>query len=218
MKENLPVMTDHLCAECSEHFASLQRILGEMGISFVHDPLLVRGLDYYTRTAFEILHPGLGGQNALCGGGRYDGLAEDCGAGPVPAIGFSAGIERLLENMPDKAAVEIDFSKADIFFVVPQKEGYARAMNLASQLRDRGMRVEVDLNDLVRDFQAMPWGPSVTTIERMSMSRGNESSSVWTIAATSWSSPAATPRSPRTRGGPTTRCSSTVASASARRT
>ena len=78
VKENLPVMTDHLCAECSEHFASLQRILGEMGISFVHDPLLVRGLDYYTRTAFEILHPGLGGQNALCGGGRYDGLAEDC--------------------------------------------------------------------------------------------------------------------------------------------
>lgn len=146
VKASLPVMTDHLCAECSGHFASLQRILREMGISFVHDPLLVRGLDYYTRTAFEILHPGLGGQNALCGGGRYDGLAEDCGAGPIPAIGFSAGIERLLENIPEKTAVKIDFSKADIFFVVPQKEGYAQAMNLASQLRDCGMRVEVDLS------------------------------------------------------------------------
>ncbi len=146
IKAKLPIMTDHLCGECSDHFAELQRILREMGISYVHDPLLVRGLDYYTKTAFEILHPGLGGQNALCGGGRYDGLAEDCGAGSIPAIGFSAGMERLMENLPEEALGGIDGSIADVFFIVPQREGYSRAMSLASGLRDRGMRVEVDLS------------------------------------------------------------------------
>jgi histidyl-tRNA synthetase len=84
VKERLPRITDHLCADCRDHFVKLQGMLGEMGIRYALDPLLVRGLDYYTKTAFEILHPSLGAQNALCGGGRYDGLAEDCGGPPIP--------------------------------------------------------------------------------------------------------------------------------------
>ena len=123
------MITDHLCDECEGHFRQLQKILTDLDIDFILDPLLVRGLGYYTKTAFEILHPGLGGQNALCGGGRYDGLARDCGGGDVPAIGFSSGIERLLENLPEKALAELAQKRPDAFFIIAGEEAVSRAMN-----------------------------------------------------------------------------------------
>jgi histidyl-tRNA synthetase len=146
IKTGLPVITDHLCAECSEHFEGLQAILRGMRVDFMLDPLLVRGLDYYTKTAYEVLHPGLGGQNALCGGGRYDGLAEECGGGKIPAVGFSAGMERLLENLPEEFMGKIGLEPADAFFILPDEEVSAEVLSIAGTLRSSGVRVSVDLS------------------------------------------------------------------------
>jgi len=92
----IPVATDFLCEECSWHFQGVQEALKALDIPFDLDPRLVRGLDYYTKTAFEITHPGLGAQSTLIGGGRYDGLVEEIGGPPTPGIGFGSGIERML--------------------------------------------------------------------------------------------------------------------------
>ena len=146
VKEKLPRITDHLCDACRSHFEALQAMLREMGIAFSLDPLLVRGLDYYTKTAFEILHPALGAQNALCGGGRYDGLAEDCGGPPIPAVGFSAGLERLLEAAPASFGAGDRAREADIYCAVLDDSSIARALSVARELRERGFGVLVDLS------------------------------------------------------------------------
>jgi histidyl-tRNA synthetase len=146
IKTKLPVITDHLCSECSEHFRELQAILREMKVEFILDPLLVRGLDYYTKTAYEVLHPGLGGQNALCGGGRYDGLAEECGGGSIPAVGFSAGMERLMENLPEELAGKIGLDPVDAFFILPDASTSAAVLSIAGRLRSEGVRISIDLS------------------------------------------------------------------------
>ena len=92
----IPSILDSLCAECTEHFAAVQAGLSAQGVPFELDPRLVRGLDYYTRTAFEVHDPARGAQSALGGGGRYDGLVENVGGPAVPGVGFSAGLERIL--------------------------------------------------------------------------------------------------------------------------
>ncbi|MCK4549994.1 MAG: histidine--tRNA ligase [Candidatus Krumholzibacteria bacterium] len=146
IKNRLPVITDHLCDECSEHFEGLQSILRGMKVDFMLDSLLVRGLDYYTKTAYEVLHPGLGGQNALCGGGRYDGLAEECGGGKIPAVGFSAGMERLMENLPEEFAGKIGLDPVDAFFILPDESVSAEVLRIAGELRSAALRVSVDLS------------------------------------------------------------------------
>jgi histidyl-tRNA synthetase len=146
VKKGLPVITDHLCGECSGHFEGLQEILRSMKIEFMLDPLLVRGLDYYTKTAYEVLNPELGGQNALCGGGRYDGLAEECGGGKIPAVGFSAGMERLIENLPEDSTGSLTGEPVDAYLVLPDASVSARAMSIADSLRSGGVRVSVDLS------------------------------------------------------------------------
>lgn len=146
VKERLPKITDHLCADCRDHFVRLQGMLGEMGIRYALDPLLVRGLDYYTKTAFEILHPSLGAQNALCGGGRYDGLAEDCGGPSIPAVGFSAGMERLMEVLPASFSAERRGRHTDVFVVVLDEAFSAQALRIARELRAQGRSVLVDLS------------------------------------------------------------------------
>ncbi len=147
VKERLPRITDHLCADCRGHFERLQGLLGEMGIRYALDPLLVRGLDYYTKTAFEILHPSLGAQNALCGGGRYDGLAEDCGGPPIPAVGFSAGMERLMEILPPSFASARRERRTDVYMVVLDGSLGGEALRAARELRAGGRRVLVDLSE-----------------------------------------------------------------------
>jgi histidyl-tRNA synthetase len=146
VKGRLPVITDHLCDECRDHFDRLRVILDGLGIEYAHDPLLVRGLDYYTKTAFEILHPKLGAQNALCGGGRYDGLAEDCGGGYTPAVGFSAGIERLVETLPEEFAVEGTRVGGSAYFVPLEDTAEMRALTAADELREEGGTAVVDLS------------------------------------------------------------------------
>ena len=146
VKEKLPVITDHLCEGCRDHFEKLQGILAAMGITYVLDPLLVRGLDYYTKTAFEVLHPALGAQNALCGGGRYDGLAEDCGGPPIPAVGFSAGMERLMEILPREFTGVRPAREIDIAIAVLDEPSGGYALSVARELRSRGFSVLVDLS------------------------------------------------------------------------
>ncbi len=147
VKERLPRITDHLCADCRAHFEKLRELLGGMGIRYALDPLLVRGLDYYTKTAFEILHPALGAQNALCGGGRYDGLAEDCGGPSIPAVGFSAGMERLMEILPGQFAAARRGRRTDVYVVVLDEALDAGAMRMARELRAAGRSVLVDLSE-----------------------------------------------------------------------
>ena len=104
--EKLPVITDHLCAECAEHFARVKATLDEAGISYAVVPRLVRGLDYYIRTAFEIVSGELGSQNALAGGGRYDGLSEVLGGPRVQAMGFALGLDRLVMLLPEEQSAK----------------------------------------------------------------------------------------------------------------
>jgi histidyl-tRNA synthetase len=146
VKGKLPAITDNLCGECRDHFERLKVILSQMGMRYTVDPLLVRGLDYYTKTAFEILHPGLGAQNALCGGGRYDGLAEECGGASIPAVGFSAGMERLIETLPPANTLAARARESDVYVVVLDEASSALALSVASQLRDGGLAVLVDLS------------------------------------------------------------------------
>jgi histidyl-tRNA synthetase len=103
--KNTPKITDNLCSECDSEFAKLKKILDENTISYSIDPMLVRGLDYYCKTAFEFVSDDIGSQSAIAGGGRYDKLVEFLGGKSTPAVGFAMGIERLLEliKMPNSS-------------------------------------------------------------------------------------------------------------------
>jgi histidyl-tRNA synthetase len=138
-----PSIPDHLTDDDRAHFEGLQDVLTKLGTPFRVEGSLVRGLDYYTRTLFEVLGrgEGLGAQNALLGGGRYDQMVESLGGPGTPAIGFALGLERLLMSMPD-AVTE---PAIDVFVVAAQPAVRAEAALLARELRDAGLRVESDL-------------------------------------------------------------------------
>jgi histidyl-tRNA synthetase len=113
-----PKITDHLCEECAAAFADVRRLLDAAGIEYRVNPLIVRGLDYYTRTAFELHHQAIGGaQNALGGGGRYDGLAEELGWPPTPGVGFAAGIDRVVSMLGEEAIEVVAPPAADVAVV-----------------------------------------------------------------------------------------------------
>ena len=137
-----PSILRHLTDEDRAHFEGLQQTLTALGTPYRVDESLVRGLDYYTRTLFEVLGKGegLGAQNALLGGGRYDGMVESLGGADVPAIGFAMGLERLLMAMPEQE----ERSHIDVF-IVPQPPVRDEATVLGRELRDAGLRVETDL-------------------------------------------------------------------------
>jgi histidyl-tRNA synthetase len=144
VKGELPSISDHLCAACADHFARVKGYLDLLGRRYEVDPRLVRGLDYYTRTTFEILHGSLGAQNALCGGGRYDELVEQCGGPPTPAVGFSAGLERIISVLPQGSPARRSGRRAPDFYVVcADEEAAPRAVAAAGKLRALGT-VEVD--------------------------------------------------------------------------
>jgi histidyl-tRNA synthetase len=139
-----PRMVDYLCEECSEHFAKVRGYLGEMGIEFVLDPTLVRGFDYYTKTAFEFVSGELGAQNAIGGGGRYDNLVEEIGGSPTPAIGFGLGLDRLLLTL-DSLGVELPIDRHDIVFVAGLGDaGHEAAVKVVFDLRAGGVAAEMD--------------------------------------------------------------------------
>jgi len=136
-----PGSADHLCADCSAHFAAVRAHLDRLELAYEIDPRLVRGLDYYTRTVFELVSAELGAQDALLGGGRYDGLVETLGGPPTPGIGFAGGTDRLalvLESKP------MDEAQIDLFLAALGDDGRALALQLADALRRRGVRVDLD--------------------------------------------------------------------------
>jgi histidyl-tRNA synthetase len=141
--EKLPVITDHLCTECSGHFERVKDHLGAAAIDYEIVPRLVRGLDYYVRTAFEIVSGDLGAQNALVGGGRYDGLSEVLGGPPVQGIGFAMGLDRLVMVMPGAQSEEFRW-KPKLFLAFMGALAFGKALEIARTLRHLGHKCYVD--------------------------------------------------------------------------
>jgi len=140
--EGAPTMDAHLCPACRDHFDSLLAHLASLGIEPRRAPRLVRGLDYYTRTAFELYQRGAQGQqSALGGGGRYDGLIEQLGGPSTPAVGWAAGIERIMLAMGEEAGS----TARDAFLAAADDDQRQRALTLAIELRHAGLSAEVDL-------------------------------------------------------------------------
>ena len=129
-----PKIGDALCDECRAHFEAVQAYLEDQAVQFTLSPTLVRGLDYYTRTAFEFVDEAIGAQSSIAGGGRYDGLIEQLGGQPTPGIGFGAGIERLLLSL-EAAGVTADEQGIDVFVAVHEADLKPRVMPLVTELR-----------------------------------------------------------------------------------
>jgi histidyl-tRNA synthetase len=140
--EGAPRISESLCPACKEHFTAVIGSLEILGIDYELEPRLVRGLDYYTRTAFEVHSADLGAQNAVAGGGRYDGLCARLGGPDIPAIGFAAGLERLIALMADKGAIEP--KGPDYYAAVLCPEAAGAALRLVRFLRDKGFAVAAD--------------------------------------------------------------------------
>lgn len=133
-----PVVLDMLCGPCQEHFEEVRRILDRYGIRYRVEPRLVRGLDYYERTVFEVLSDRLGSQNAILGGGRYDGLVEELGGPSIPGLGFAMGMERTILLLPDERGAQFAF---DVALVSLGSEGAQAIVEMAQRLRGAGLRV-----------------------------------------------------------------------------
>jgi len=136
-----PRLLDYLNDADAEHFAEVQRLLGAASIEFTLDPSLVRGLDYYTRTIFSFVCDRLGAQSEIGGGGRYDGLIGQLGGPETPAIGWAAGIERLLLALDE----EVRLPAPDLYLAMVDRDQQERAVALAAELRRHGLAVEMDL-------------------------------------------------------------------------
>ena len=141
--KDAPKLLEMLCPDCDEHFTGLKNILEGLGQDFVINPFLVRGLDYYTRTAFEVLSGDLGAQNAVAGGGRYDGLCQTLGGADIPGIGFAVGLERLIMILKEKG-VAVSDDKPDYYLAVLTPAALTPAFKLAAALRQRGLKVAAD--------------------------------------------------------------------------
>ena len=139
-----PRITDCLCDECREHFEQVQSLLREAGVEFELDPRLVRGLDYYTKTAFEIKYAPLGAQSAVAGGGRYDGLIEEMGGNPTPAVGFATGLERVLLALEKQGLLPETEKRTDAFVVALGEAAQKPAFRLLQQLRGAGLKALMD--------------------------------------------------------------------------
>lgn len=143
--EAAPPIAESLCDECTRHFRALQTYLEALGVAWVPDPRLVRGLDYYTRTVFEVTHRGLGAQTSLCGGGRYDGLVAALGGPPTPAVGFAVGLERLLLALAAEGREPAAAAPPAVFVAAAGEGARAAALALAARLRRAGLAAEADL-------------------------------------------------------------------------
>jgi histidyl-tRNA synthetase len=141
LREGAPSVTDFLCSECREHFNTLLSLLKLLNVPYVINPDMVRGLDYYTRTTFEVTSKNLGAQNAVAAGGRYDRLVEDFGGPPTPATGFAIGMERLITLLKSSGNQKIPVPKVFIATIgaPAEKEGLV----IADKLREKGLWVEV---------------------------------------------------------------------------
>lgn len=143
--ENAPTVLDYLCDDCREHFEKVKALLDNAGVSYVVNPKIVRGLDYYTRTVFEFVTTSLGAQGTVCGGGRYDGLIEELGGQHLPSLGFALGMERLLALME---AQNIEIPKpngCDIYIAALGEKAQNTAFNLTEQVRRSSLNAVGDI-------------------------------------------------------------------------
>ena len=140
-----PLMRDYLCEDCRDHFAKVRAGLDNIGIAYVENPTIVRGLDYYTRTVFEFVHTGAGAQGVVCGGGRYDGLVEQLGGKPTPGIGFGMGLERLLMVMEAEGVAIPADRTPDLYLCSMGDAARALAERIAAAQRARGLWAETDV-------------------------------------------------------------------------
>ena len=143
--QGAPKITDYLCDECKEHFASVQKYLDAAGVEYTVNPTIVRGLAYYTKTVFEFVTDFIGAQGTVCGGGRYDGLIEELGGKHLPSLGFAMGIERLLMLM-DKQGIEIPKpSTCDLYVAVMGESASLKSFEIIKAVRSCGLIAETDI-------------------------------------------------------------------------
>lgn len=148
IRRSAPLMIDNLCSECEEHFSRLRQYLNVMQIEYELDPTLVRGFDYYTKTVFEVVYSGLGAQDAVCGGGRYDGLVKVLGGDPTPAVGFGLGMERLLYILRS-SNISLTSNRYLTAFIatIGGDKVRQKAIQLLYTLRKRGVAADMDYGD-----------------------------------------------------------------------
>jgi len=136
-----PLILDHLCPNCCDHFKQVQRYLNDFQLNYIVNPRMVRGLDYYTKTAFEVVAGTMGAQNAIVGGGRYNGLINALGGDDIPGIGFAIGFERLLSLLPKE---DDEFKISPILYIAAQgDDAREKAFTLGNALRLRGIPTEM---------------------------------------------------------------------------
>ena len=138
-----PKIGESLCDECREHFAAVRRLLDVYGVPYTLDPTLVRGLDYYTRTTFEFIGPDENANSTICGGGRYDGLVGAIGGPATPAIGFGAGLERLILALENES-LQAEPARLGVFFVLAEDAPRDAALAVLAELRRAGVSADID--------------------------------------------------------------------------
>ncbi|HAG14112.1 MAG TPA: histidine--tRNA ligase [Ruminococcus sp.] len=150
--KDAPVILDYLCEECNAHFDAVKSALTDMGVEYVINPKIVRGLDYYTKTVFEFITTSIGAQGTVCAGGRYDGLIEQLGGQSIPALGFGMGLERLILTMEQQECAFMEQKKCDVYLAPMDAAARPTALRYAYALRELGIRAEFDL--LERSFKS----------------------------------------------------------------
>lgn len=141
-----PIVTENLCEACAAHFDSVKTYLENLGIQYSLNPKLVRGLDYYNRTVFEVITEDLGSQGALLGGGRYDSMMKQMGGPDTPAVGFAMGLERILMLLQEQGKVTLEAKATDIWIANFGGETLVEALKVATELRGNHLSVELDLD------------------------------------------------------------------------
>lgn len=139
-----PSILDYLCEDCAEHFSAVKKYLAVAGVPYELDPRIVRGLDYYTRTVFEFISSDIGSQGTVCAGGRYDGLIEEIGGTPTPAVGFAAGIERILLVMEETGVKIPEPAGPTVYLAGMDAASREKAFALSARLRAAGISAETD--------------------------------------------------------------------------
>jgi len=141
---NAPLLSNYLCAPCRENFDMVKSYLDELEIDYHEDPYIVRGLDYYSRTAFEFTAGGLGAQNAIGGGGRYDYLAEEIGGAPTPGIGFALGMDRIIIALDAQNVTVPTAAPVEVYLTVLGDAAMSIALQLAQELRENGVKTDLE--------------------------------------------------------------------------
>lgn len=144
VNKTAPSMLDYLCDDCAKHFEEVKACLADAGVEYEIDSRIVRGLDYYTRTVFEFVSTDIGAQGTVCAGGRYDGLIQSLGGNPTPAVGFAAGIERLLIVMQQTGVAFPERETPTVYLAGMDEDCRKKAFSLASVLRSANVKAEID--------------------------------------------------------------------------